>query len=57
MKDGSIFVASLDLRKDGLKSVNTEEEETMQDFFLFFFTELNKKQKGADEMNKHCLPL
>lgn len=25
VKDGSIFVASLDLLKDGLKSINTEE--------------------------------
>lgn len=42
--DGSIFVASLDLLKDGIKSINTKKQETMQEF-CYFPVELREKQK------------
>lgn len=34
--EGSIFVASLHLLKDGIKSINTKKQETMQEFCFFF---------------------
>lgn len=55
MKDGPTLEGSLDLLKDGLNQSTLRKKKPCKTFF-FSFTELNKKQNGADErreMNEH----